>query len=82
MYLIKFDAQHVGRSADGKPVTRESVIDLLATNSIDRKTVIHIEVPKGITDRDESIAAFSRAQQVAKIFNLLGFESVLVALAK
>ena len=39
-------------------------------------------MPKGITDRDQSIAAFARAQQIAKIFDLLGFEAVVVVLAK
>ena len=82
VYLITFDAAGVARSANGQSVTKDRVLDLLARNAIDRKTVIHIEVPKGITDRDQSIQAFSRAQQVAKIFDLLGFESVLVALAK
>ncbi len=82
VYVITFDAGGVARSADGQAVARDRVLDLLANNAIDRKTVIHIEVPKGITDRDQSIQAFSRAQQVAKIFDLLGFESVLVALAK
>jgi len=82
VHLITFDAAGVARSADGQAVTRDRVLDLLARNAIDRKTVIHIEVPKGITDRDQSIAAFTRAHQVAKIFDLLGFESVVVALAK
>jgi hypothetical protein len=81
VYVITFDEQGVPRSSDGQAVTREHVLDLLAGNSIDRKTVIHIEVPKN-TDRDQSIEAFERAHQVAKIFDLLGFESVLVALGK
>ena len=81
-YIITFDAQGVAHDRMGVAVTRERALQLINKGEIDRHTGIRIEVPKGITDRDQSIAAFARAQQIAKIFDLLGFEAVVVVLAK
>lgn len=81
-YIITFDAQGVAHDRTGAVVTRERALQLLAKGEIDRHTGVRIEVPGGIVDREKSIEAFARAQNVAKIFDLLGFEAVVVALAK
>jgi hypothetical protein len=80
-YIITFDAQGVAHDRTGAGVSRERTLQLINKGEIDRHTGIRIEVPKGVTDRDKSIEAFARAQQIAKIFDLLGFEAVVVVLA-
>ena len=79
-YIITFDAQGIAHDRMGVAVSRERALQLIQKGEIDRHTGIRIEVPKGITDRDKSIEAFARAQQIAKIFDLLGFEAVVVVL--
>ena len=81
-YIITFDAQGVAHDRTGTVVDRERVRFLVNRGDIDRHTGIRIEVPKGITDRDKSIEAFGRAQSVAKIFDLMGFDAVVVVLAE
>lgn len=81
-YIVTFDAQGTPHDRTGAVVTRDRALTLIARKEIDAQTGIRIEVPKGITDHDQSIAAFARAQQVAKIFDLLGFEAVVVVLAQ
>jgi hypothetical protein len=81
-YIVTFDAQGIAHDRVGKVVNRERVLALLGKGEIDQHTGIRIEVPGGIVDREKNIAAFARAQNVAKIFDLLGFEAVVVALAK
>ena len=80
-YAVTFDAAGNARGADGQAVTREWVVAQLTNGKLDRHTVIKIAVPQTAT-REQSIAAFARANQVVKIFELYGFESVLVALAQ
>lgn len=81
-YIITFDAQGVAHDRAGTVVTRERALQLMTKGDIDRHTGIRIEVPNETSDRDKNIEAFARAQQIAKIFDLLGFEAVVVALAK
>lgn len=81
-YIITFDAQGAAHDRTGAVVTRERALQLMTKGEIDRHTGIRIEVPNEATDRDKNIEAFARAQQIAKIFDLLGFEAVVVALAK
>lgn len=81
-YIITFDTAGVAHDRTGAVVDRERVRFLVNRGDIDRHTGIRIEVPKGITDREKSIEAFGRAQAVAKIFDLLGFEAVVVVLAE
>lgn len=80
-YVITFDPAGVAHDRTGVVVDRERVRYLVNKGDIDRHTGIRIEVPKGITDREKSIEAFGRAQQVAKIFDLMGFDAVVVVLA-
>ncbi len=81
IYDVTFDPAGNARGADGQMVTREWVVAQLTTGKLDKHTVIKITVPQEPT-REQSIAAFARANHVVKIFDLYGFESVLVALAK
>lgn len=81
-YIITFDAQGVAHDRTGAVVTRERALQLMTKGEIDRHTGIRIEVPNATGDRDKNIEAFARAQQIARIFDLLGFEAVVVALAK
>jgi hypothetical protein len=81
-YIITFDARGVAHDRTGAVVTRERVLTLVAKKEINSHTGIRIEVPKGITDRDQSIEAFARAQQIARIFDLQGFEAVVVVLSE
>jgi type IV pilus biogenesis protein CpaD/CtpE len=80
-YIITFDAKGIPHDRTHAVVDRERVRFLVNKGDIDQHTGIRIEVPKGITDRSQSIEAFARAQQVAKIFELLGFDAVVVVLA-
>ncbi|MEO6876048.1 MAG: hypothetical protein ABI222_14615 [Opitutaceae bacterium] len=80
-YVVTFDAQGLPHDRTGAVVNRERVIALVAKGDIDQHTGIRIEVPKDLTDHDQSIAAFARGQEVAKIFSLLNFDAVVVALA-
>lgn len=81
-YIVTFDAKGVPHDRAGVVVTRERVLHLLAIKDLDSHVGIRIEVPKGIIDRQKNIEAFSRAQQVARIFDLLAFEAVVVVLAE
>ncbi len=80
-YIITFDAAGVAHDRTGTVISRNRVIQLMTKGEIDRHTGIRIELPKGITDHGQSMQAFGRAQQVAKIFDLLSFEAVVVVLA-
>ena len=81
-YIITFDAKGVAHDRTGAVVSRERALKLMAKGEIDRHTGIRIEVPAGIADREKNIEAFARAQRIAQIFDLLGFEAIVVALAK
>ena len=81
VFRVTFDAAGNAFGPDGIAVTREHLVALLSGGKLDRHTVIKIEVPQMPT-REQSIEAFARANRVVKIFDLYGFESVLVALAK
>ncbi|RFC51126.1 MAG: hypothetical protein DUW69_000280 [Verrucomicrobia bacterium] len=80
-YIITFDAAGVAHDRTGVVISRDRVLQLMTKGDIDRHTGIRIELPKGLTDHAQSMQAFSRAQQVAKIFDLLSFEAVVVVLA-
>jgi hypothetical protein len=79
-YIVTFDANGVARDRAHAVVDRERVRYLVNKGDIDRHSGIRIEVSKGITDRQKSIEAFARAQEVAKIFDLMGFDAVVVVL--
>ena len=81
IYKVAFDATGTARGEDGTVITRENVIMLLRSGGLDKHTVIKIEVPPE-TSRDKSIESFARAQRSAKVFSILGFDSVLVGLAQ